>query len=191
MSALPELPELIHDLQPGPETGLACILDTETTGLGAADEAIELAMVLFAYNRNDGTVLGIVDRYTGLREPTVPIGQGAYQVHGISAEAVRGKRLDFDRVESILHRAEFIIAHNAPFDQRYVFKLSDTAREKPWLCSMNGIDWYRKGFGTKALQGLLAKHTIAAGQAHRALDDVLGVLHLLSRERYLAELLKL
>ncbi|MGE5673405.1 MAG: exonuclease domain-containing protein, partial [Mycobacterium leprae] len=174
--ALPALPHF----QPDADTGLGCILDTETTGLGSTDEAIELALLLFAYQRSTGTVLGVVDEYAGLREPTVPIQPGAEAVHGISAAEVRGQQLDYLRVESILARAEFIIAHNASFDYRFVCPLSETAKEKPWLCSMTGVDWYGKGFQSRALQRLLGEHKIRLPQAHRAMADVYGVLYLLT-----------
>lgn len=177
-------------LQPDQRTGLACIVDTETTGLTGRDEAIELALVLFAFDRQSGAVLGVVDQYVGLREPTVPISARAFSVHGISADQVRGKRLEHDRVEAILIRAEVIIAHNVSFDRRFVVPLSDTAAEKPWRCSMAGVDWYGKGFRSRALQHLLEQHRITVPQAHRALDDVYGVLHLLAVNGYLAELLQ-
>lgn len=170
----------LPDLSPDQQTGLACIIDVETTGLADLDEAVELALLLFGYDRSTGTVLGVVDQYVGLREPSVPISPGAARVHGISAQQVRGQRLDFDRVESMLLRADCLIAHNAPFDRRFVTRLSETAREKEWLCTMTGIDWYGKGFGFRALQRLLAAHQLTTPQAHRALDDVYGVLYLLN-----------
>ncbi len=101
------------DLTPGRGVGFACIVDTETTGTARTDQAVELALVLFAFKRSTGAVLAIVDEYAGLREPTVAMNPFAYQVHGIRAEQLRGQRLDFERVESILLRAEFIVAHNA------------------------------------------------------------------------------
>ncbi len=184
---------LQHNLQSDHLTGLGAIVDVETTGVSHRDEVIEVGLVLFAYHRSTGKLLAQVDEYAGLREPTVPISPWAYRVHRISDEAVRGQRLDFDRIESILTRAEFIIAHNASFDRRFVSPLSDTAREKPWLCSMSGIDWAGKGYRSRGLQPLLAAHRIATETAHRALSDVYAVLHLLAHPQpertYLSELL--
>lgn len=169
-----------RELKPDERTGFACIVDVETTGLSYTDEAIELGMLLFAFDRTTGAVLGIVDEYVGLREPTVPISPGAQAVHGISLEQLRGQRLDFDRVESLLTQADVIIAHNVAFDRRFLTRLSDTAAEKPWLCSMAGVDWRTKGSRSRKLQDLLAMYRITTPNAHRALDDVYGVLYLLA-----------
>lgn len=183
------------DLAPDHRTGLACVVDVETTGLSGQDEAIELGLVLFAFDRASGAILGVVDEYVGLREPTVPINPSAQAVHGISLEQLHGQRLDHDRLEAIFIQSEFLIAHNASFDRRFVSRLSDTAAEKPWLCSMRGIDWLAKGAPSLKLQELLRKYRIATPNAHRALDDVYGVLYLLAsgtRKRpFLADLLRL
>lgn len=165
---------------PAATSGLGCIVDVETTGLSAEDEVIELGMVLFQYDRPTATVLGVVDEYTGLREPGVPITPGAYAVHGISLEQLKGHRLDYDRVEEIFTRAEFIVAHNASFDRRFVVRLSETAAEKPWLCTMRGVNWYAKGCRSRQLQVLLREFHVEQAQAHRALADVYGVLALLN-----------
>lgn len=169
-----------RDLKPDERTGFACIVDVETTGLSYTDEAIELGMLLFAFDRATGAILGIADEYVGLREPTVPISAGAQAVHGISLEHLRGQRLDHDRVELLLTQAEFIIADNVAFDRRFLTRLSDTAAEKPWLCSMAGVDWRTKGCRSRRLQDLLAMYRITTPSAHRALDDVYGVLYLLA-----------
>ena len=49
--------------------GLAAFLDTETTGLAEDDEVIELSIALFEFDREAGSFVGSIDRYTGLREP--------------------------------------------------------------------------------------------------------------------------
>ncbi|HYG58483.1 MAG TPA: exonuclease domain-containing protein [Symbiobacteriaceae bacterium] len=180
-------------IRPDGDVGFGCVVDVETTGGSYADEVIELAAVLFAYDRKRGTVLGVVDEYVGLREPGVPINPFAYRVHRLSLDQLRGHRLDYDRVESILLRAEFIIAHNASFDRRFVSALSETAREKAWLCSMRGIDWAGKGYRSRKLSDLLAEHGLERERAHRALDDVRATLALLGvrhqQGTYLQELL--
>jgi DNA polymerase III subunit epsilon len=68
---------------PQPGQRLACVVDVETTGLGADDEVIELALVLFAFD-DVGQVAGIVDQYCALQQPTRPIPAEATTVNGIT-----------------------------------------------------------------------------------------------------------
>lgn len=165
-----------------PALGLAAVVDVETTGLSPwRDEIVELAAILFAFERATGRIRGVVDAYTGLREPSVPISPGAAAVNGITPEMVRGQRLDEARVEAILKRAEFLVAHNASFDRGFVTRLFPVAGQKPWLCSMRLVDWRGMGYPSAALQSLLHHHGIQVERAHRGGDDALATLELLSR----------
>ena len=174
--------------------GIGAFLDTETTGLGYSDEVVEFAIALFSYDLSRDK-LTVQDTYQGLREPGCDIDPDAEAVHGISFDEVRGKRLRDKVVRRLLRRADFIVAHNAVFDRRFVEKLYPQTQKKRWLCSMNGIDWKAKGFRSKGLQQLVSEHRITVDQKHRALDDVLAALELLahvdplSGQMYLAELL--
>ncbi|NLY75670.1 MAG: DNA polymerase III subunit epsilon [Firmicutes bacterium] len=175
-------PELTHLTDPiDPAWGKAAFIDVETTGLNPAyEEIIELAIVLFAFHRETGEIMGIIDEYTGLREPSRPISRSAFLVHRISKRDVRGKTLDHSKIENLISRADFLIAHNAEFDKGFVGKMFPAALSKPWYCSMNGIKWYRKGFASKALQNLLTAHRIRVDRSHRAGADVRACLMLLS-----------
>ena len=164
-----------------PAWGKAAFIDVETTGLNPAhEEIIELAITLFAFSRESGKILGIIDEYIGLREPSCPISRGAFLVHHISNQAVKGQVLDKNKIEALISQADFLIAHNAGFDKGFVGKMFPIALSKPWYCSMNGIKWYQKGFSSKALQKLLTAHQIQVNQAHRADADVHACLMLLS-----------
>ncbi|MGE5604152.1 MAG: exonuclease domain-containing protein [Bacteroidota bacterium] len=175
----PELINLSEKLDPS--WGKAAFIDVETTGLNPAyEEIIELAITLFAFNRESGKILGIIDEYIGLREPSCPISRGAYLVHHINNQAVKGKILDKIKIEALINQADFLIAHNAGFDKGFVGKMFPIALSKPWYCSMNGIKWYQKGFPSKALQKLLTAHQIQVDRAHRAGADVRACLMLLS-----------
>jgi len=159
------------------------------------EEIIELAIVLFSFHRQTGKILETIDQYVGLREPSCPISPGAYRVHRISRKAVQGKTLDHARIEAMISQAEFIIAHNAQFDLGFVKRLFPEAASKPWLCSMTGINWYRKGYRSRGLQNLLTAHDIRVETAHRADADVHACLLLLSRQNaegkpYLLELIE-
>lgn len=166
-----------------PELGVAGFLDVETTGLDAStDEVVELAFYLFEFRRDSGEITRIVDRYVGLREPAVPISEGAARVHGIRMEDLRGKSLDMERLEKMVERAEFIVAHNASFDRGFIRRLVQSSNRKPWLCSMSGIDWKGRGFVSRSLQSLLRDHGINVDRGHRADDDVRSALELLAKK---------
>lgn len=177
-------------------SGFACFLDVETTGLSQVnDEIVEIALYLFEFNRENGEIGEIVDQYVGLRDPGRHIPSYATKVHGIKDVDVKGKTLDRDIIEALIHRAEFMVAHNATFDRGFVSKLFNACSSKPWLCSMRGIDWKRKGFDSRALQNLLKEHGIKVDKAHRAEDDVKAALVLLSKQgetgkTYFGELLE-
>jgi DNA polymerase-3 subunit epsilon len=174
---------------------LGCVIDVETTGFGPADEVVEIGLVLFAFERHSGQVLGIIEEYGGLREPACAIHPGALCVHGLTMDHLRGMRIDAMRVEDILFRTELLIAHNAAFDERFVVPLFPTAGMKPWYCSMSGIDWRAKGFQSRGLQNLLSWHGIEVLQAHRAAEDARATLALLSWQQesgrtYMYELIR-
>ncbi len=173
----------------------AAVIDVETTGLSPqTDEVVELAIVLFSFDPLTGRVVEELEAYSGLRDPGRPIPQDATAQHGIRDKDVRGQRLDEERIRTLLRRAHYLIAHNAPFDRGFVERLFPETKRMQWLCSMEGIAWRRKGFLSKGLQSLLAAHKIAPGSAHRALDDARATMRLLATEKtgggtYLQELL--
>jgi DNA polymerase-3 subunit epsilon len=163
------------------------VLDTETTGAGHHDEMIELGIAIISGEMNDeGQInsLQISDTYSGLREPAVPISPGAQAVHGISPDMLVGQELDYLKVKSLLLGSHAIVAHNARFDQRFVFPLLPETKEKVWLCSLYGIPWKGMGFSSRALQSLLKGHSIKAGAAHRALDDAYALAQLLLQSSF-------
>ncbi len=144
------------------------------------DEVVELAILLFAFRRTTGEIVGVVDEYTGLRDPGRPIPRGASSVHDIYDQHVRGKQLDQRKILSLMAQAEFLVAHNATFDRAFVERLYPEAGEKAWLCSMNGVPWRRLGLPSKGLQNLLRAHGIRVSRAHRGADDVQASLRLLA-----------
>lgn len=162
--------------------GVAALIDVETTGLNRVqDEVVELAIVLFAYERRTGRIQGVIDQYSGLRDPGRPIPKEATQVHGIHDRDVQGKRLDDRRVQQLLDQADFFVAHNASFDRAFVERLYPQVKGKYWACSMRGVPWKEQGFSSRALQNLLRAHDIEPGTAHRGADDALATLNLLAR----------
>src|SRR5689334_3284939 len=161
--------------------GAAVVLDVETTGLCTYnDEILELAMMLFRYDRITGHVVEIVRTYSGLREPSCRISRAATQIHGIRRQAVRGRRLDYRKIRLISAQADFIVAHNARFDREFVERLMPSFRRQTWLCSLYGINWHAKGFADRSLEGLAKAHEIKLSHAHRAHSDIGTLLALLS-----------
>ncbi len=161
--------------------GVAALVDVETTGLRPGfDEIVELAIVVFSFGRDHGTIGGILDQYVGLREPSVRISPGAAAVHGLTLDALAGQAFDDDRIHALLRHAEVLIAHNAAFDRGFLTRAYPIAGDKPWLCTMRDIDWYSRGVGARSLQALLALHGIRTDGAHRAGADCRAVLQLLT-----------
>jgi DNA polymerase III subunit epsilon len=175
--------------------GMAAFVDVETTGLSrASDEVVEFAIVSFWFRWDNGQVVQVADRYVGLREPSIPIPAAASRVHGLYMKHVKGKVLDRARILKIVAAADLLIAHNASFDYAFVTRLFPEAAQKPWFCSMNGVNWRAKGYESKGLQQLLSAHRISPGSAHRAGSDVEAAIKLLSTTNragisYLRELL--
>jgi len=170
------------------------VLDVETTGGGATDEIIEFAGVLSHYDRDRGVFLDTVDRYHGLRQPTVSINPFAARVNGITSEMLCGRSLDEPRIRRLFAAADQVIAHNASFDRAFMGRLIPEALEKPWLCSYLGIDWANEGVWKTDLSTLIKHFHIADCTHHRAEADVGNLITLLatrgsSGEPFIAQLL--
>jgi len=162
--------------------GIAGFIDFETTGLDPSeDEIIEFSLVLFSYDKNTGEIIKIVDEYSGLREPTVPIKRAASEVHGIYKRHVKGMKLDEKRISELLNQCDFLIAHNAKFDKGFYDNLSYVP-PLTWYCSMSGIPWTSYGFKSKGLHRLLDDHGISIKNAHRANDDCKAAIELLKKK---------
>jgi len=182
--------------RPKHNCGIAAVLDIETTGLRARDdEILELALSLFRYDRITGEVVETVGEYDGLREPRCRIPRGASRIHGITRPMVRGLRLDYRRLRTMLRQAEFVIAHCASFDRGFVERLMPSFRSAIWLCSRDGVEWRAHGLESCSLEDLAGAHGIKNARPHRAGGDVATLLALLScrpprRKPYLYELLR-
>lgn len=171
----------------------AIIIDTETTGLTINDEFIEITAILVEFDKQGN--LTIIDKYTGLREPNVNIDPKAQKVHNIDQQMLKNKQIDQQKLDNLFNQADLLVAHNVSFDKKFIKKEINGLNNKVWLCSMNGIKWYKKGFNSKGLQYLLKAHDIDPEQAHRSESDVLALIELLnykasSNETYFKQLLR-
>ncbi len=159
------------------------ILDTETTGVTADDEVIQIGIV----NQLGETVLNT------LLNPTVPISSGAQAVHGISQPDVANAptfRELYVQLSAIL-AGQTVIAYNMDFDWRM---LQQTAKrhQLPMIrvhekhCAMKQYakfygmwNGYRRSYKWQKLGNACIQQGITVGNTHDALDDVLLTLELL------------
>ncbi|MBR0994532.1 3'-5' exonuclease [Bradyrhizobium japonicum] len=160
---------------------IGIVLDVETTGLDPnRDEVIELAMIKFAYSASD-RILGIIDIFQGLQEPSSPITPEITALTGITNEMVAGRAIDPLAVDRFGSEAHIILAHNSAFDRKFAERFWPVFVHKPWACSSSGIPWKEHGFASAKLEHLLA----ACGffyDAHRAVDDCHALMTLLAQE---------
>jgi DNA polymerase-3 subunit epsilon len=166
-----------------PECGtkIGVVLDVETTGLDTGrDEVIELAMLKFAYS-DDDQILGVIDVFQALQEPSSPIAPEITALTRITDEMVADQAIDPRAVDHFVTDANIVIAHNASFDRKFAERYWPIFVHKPWACSSSGITWKEHGFASAKLEHLLA----ACGlfyDAHRAVDDCHALLALLDQE---------
>lgn len=92
-------------------------IDTETSGLSPASEGVcEIAWI------ETDEDLNVIDQYSSLIDPEVPIKPGAQSVHGISDEMVEDAPTLEELVTVVFEDNPFLrdnlvfVAHNAPFD---------------------------------------------------------------------------
>jgi len=171
-------PRFTNRSTPGAKVGLC--LDTETTGLNhTEDKVIELGIVAFEYNPENGGIIRIIDRYSGFEDPGVPLPQEIKEITGITDEMVAGQDFDDDQVNALARKASLVIAHNAAFDRKFVEKRYPLFATLPWACSVSQINWAAEKINSRSLEYLLIKCGGYCINAHRALEDAEGVLGLL------------
>ena len=155
------------------------ICDVETTGLDSTTNDItEIGLVLF--NKQ-----GIISCYSSLNEPSVPLSDKTVcKATGLTAEMLIGHKIDWTVVEKMIIKCSYILAHKAEFDRSFVKKY--VTSDKPWLCSLQMIDWTSKGFTSRKLGHLCADSGFILNGAHRAINDCLALQRLITP--YLDEL---
>jgi DNA polymerase III subunit epsilon len=175
------------------QLGIVSVLDVETAGMVPNQEIIELAVVNAAYDKDSGQVFGIVEQYEGLREPKCRISEADQRLNGLGNEHVRGQHLDEGRIENMLKRADFVVAHHAfCCDKPRMIDLFGWAADLDWRDSLNGVNWETD---ERNLPFLLKHHGVDCEVSHRAGPDARALLELLSYggsgKTYLSQLLSL
>ena len=177
-----QIPNLFNDPQGG-TIKQAMVIDVETTGLSTEnDDVVQLAMLPFEYEAISGRILTVhtARAFEGLREPAVAISEEASLVTGITGDMVAGKSIDGSAVEAVVSKADLIIAHNAAFDRPMVERHWNCFSEKPWACTLTGVDWLREGYGSGKLD-YLGMQFGWFYNGHRAMADCEACLALLSQ----------
>lgn len=177
------IPDKFNDLRSG-RVKRGLVVDVETTGLSMEnDDVVQLAMLPFDYDPDTGRVLTVHKEkaFEGLRETDVPISEEASLVTGITNEMIRGKFIDRSVVNEIVEPVDFVVAHNASFDRPMVERHWPRFAEKPWGCTLTGIEWLREGFSAGKLD-YLGMQFGWFFDGHRALADCEACLALLAQE---------
>ena len=159
-----------------------CFLDFETTGLDVEDsEVIEVAMKLVEFNKEDGSIISAVKEYESYNDPCCEIEEKITNLTGITNEMVKGHSINWDTVKDLLKLSQLVVAHNAPFDRKFLEKYTES--NNVWACSKEDVNWSNRGFMKNNLESLCVWHGFYYG-AHRAMNDVNAMIHLLSHTSY-------
>lgn len=155
------------------------VLDTETTGTDPdRDEIIDIAVVIVTVD-TDGQIVRIDRAGQALRDPGMPIPDAITRLTGITDAQVRDKVIDLDALEAMIASADVRIAHNAAFDLAFVERLLPRLAGAAWACSARDFDWLDAGFDGAKLGHLLTQIGWF-NTGHRAMADVISLLHLLA-----------
>ncbi len=150
--------------------------DTETTGVGPKARVCDIAFLEI-----DPGTLNMRSAHASLIDPEIPIPAEASAIHGISDEDVATaptmeefiSRVLFERIEEPC----VLIAHNVKFDAPFFAPVMNVADQ---LCTlMMARELLPTGLENHKLGTLAAHYGLPAGQAHRAMGDVLTVWALL------------
>lgn len=99
------------------QNGRVVVFDTETTGFGSEDEVVQIAAVEYDHGHKERS-------FTSYLKPSVPIGEEASQVNGITNEFLEANgRLPaqvLSEFVSFVGDNCLLVAHNLPFDLRMI-----------------------------------------------------------------------
>jgi DNA polymerase-3 subunit epsilon len=174
----------------------AAVVDVETTGLDRKNDlVIELGLRKFQYDPEAGEIVSIGESLSALQDPGRPLSPEIIELTGLTDGDLKGQKIDWQKVDSLLADVDVVIAHNASFDRPFFDRFARESRQKLWACSLRQINWDAKGFPSAKLEILCLYHGYFTA-AHRALNDVDALVCLLTfkdaakNDTYLNELLK-
>ena len=176
---------------PAPEmliTDKKCIslafLDVETTGLDKRnDQIIELAVKVVNVEKTSGKIVSIESEYESYNDPGFEISDRITQLTGIKNKDIKGRAIVWGHVDDLISNVDLIVAHNATFDRSFVDRNSVISAKKVWSCSVNDIDWLKRGFSSSKQELLCYWHGFFF-DAHRAMNDIDALINLLTHSSY-------
>ncbi|SOB80676.1 DNA polymerase-3 subunit epsilon [Sphingomonas guangdongensis] len=153
------------------------VIDVETTGFDQREDAvIELGIQRIKVDES-GRVVETGRTYNWLEDPGRPIPPEITRHTGISDADVAGRSIMDAEAFSLLSSADAILAHNAAFDRPFVDRRLELP-PRPWICSLQDLDWSANGFECRKL-GCLLHRCGGFHEPHRASDDVNALVKLL------------
>jgi hypothetical protein len=178
--------------------GKIAVLDVETTDIDpkfAPIEITELAIQVYLYNKDTKVILAQGDFFNELNEPSdlSKITPNITEITGITAKDVKGKKIDWNVVNTLLGDVDFVIAHNAKFDKDKVQPF--LAKDTTWLCSFKGVDWASKldangkSSPNEKLEIICLHYCHWTYSGHRAIEDVRSVGVMIDQMNILEEMI--
>jgi len=170
-------PSMPH-MGPVPDGKCIAIVDTETTGLSAANDVIIELAIMLCFVDEDGEVVGHLGPFSWLQDPGRELDPRITMVTGLAEQHLQGQKINDKFAFGLLDRADLIVAHNAAFDLGFIERRYPDLGGRAWACSCNEIDWLRLGYEGRSQSALLA-HVGSFSDAHRAAADVWALFWLL------------
>ena len=155
------------------------ILDTETTGLEPVSaQCIEVGAVLFHVPSRS-----VLSQVSFLLPAAA---NPAEHVNGIAAEVTRLTQpwqAGLQHFLALLADADAVLAHNAAFDAKWFGLGPLPPIDKPWICSMDDIEWppERHLRTAPSVRDLALSYGVPVWAAHRALTDCTYLVQVLVR----------
>jgi len=165
---------------------LLCGLDFETTGLCSEENRVtEIGAVLWCTEkRSPMEIYSVLVNHSDIKEVSDEI----TRITGIDFNMLQefgiNEKQAFLGLDELASKAEYFVAHNAPFDK--AFYDAEKARHKEFIGK--NIDWidtyvdvpYHESIGTRKLTYLATEHNFLNPFAHRAVFDVLTMMKVIS-----------
>ena len=163
-------------------------IDVETTGFYPGDEIVDLAAVRFRSGE-------VVDKFESLINPQIPIPACVTEIHGITDSDVADAPVVDDIFPSFLEfiADDILVAHNAPFDMRFLNKISETLYgneiKNKLECTLSLARNLVHDIRNHKLTTLAAHFEIEISSAHRAYPDALaaGQIYLVLLQKQFSE----